>query len=315
MKIVVTDGYTLNPGDLSWETIQALGDLKVYDRTAPAEIVERCVGAAIVLTNKVPFSKETLEALPDLKFIGVTATGYNIIDSKAAAAQGIVVSNVPGYGTDSVAQHVFSLLLELTNHVGKHAQSTAAGDWQRCADFAYTVAPIHELAGKTFGVVGWGNIGQKTAEIARAFGMNIIYHNHRPKPSQTGKQVSLETLFAESDIVSLHCPLTADNQQFVNAKLLHTMKRSALLINTARGQLINEQELADALNNGVIAGAGLDVLSKEPPVDGNPLLSAKNCLVTPHIAWISYEARVRVMSVTASNIKAFRKGSPENKVG
>jgi len=314
MKIVVTDGYTLNPGDISWDAIKALGELIVYDRTPADKIVERCSNAEVVLTNKAPFTKETLAALPKLQFIGVTATGYNVIDTKPAAEQGIVVSNVPGYGTASVAQHVFALLLELTNHVGKNAQSVAAGKWQQSADWCYAEAPVMELDGKTFGVVGFGNIGQKAAAIAGAFGMQVIYYNPRPKESTPGRQVKLEELFTGSDIVSLHCPLSSSNQEFVNAALLQTMKPSAFLINTARGQLIQEKDLADALNRGTIAGAALDVLSKEPPSEGNPLLQAKNCIVTPHNAWISREARQRIMSVTASNLAAFISGQPVNVV-
>ena len=314
MKIVVTDGYTLNPGDLSWDTIKALGELIVYDRTPAALIAERCRNADVVLTNKVPFTKETLAVLPQLKFISVLATGYNIIDTTAARARGVTVSNVPGYGTASVAQHVFALLLELTNHVGRNARTTTEGKWQQSADWCYTEAPVMELDGKTFGIVGFGNIGQKTASIARAFGMDVVYYNPRAKAWPGGRQVELEALFASSDVISLHCPLTAGNQAFVNAALLQTMKPSALLINTARGQLINEQDLADALNHGVIAGAALDVLSKEPPVEGNPLLQAKNCIITPHTAWISKEARERIMLVTASNIAAFINGQPANAV-
>lgn len=314
MKIVVTDGYTLNPGDISWEAVKVFGELDVHDRTPAALIAERCREADIVLTNKVPFTSETLTLLPRLKFIGVTATGYNVIDTKTARERGVPVSNVPGYGTASVAQHVFALLLELTNHVGRNAQSVAAGKWERAADWCYTEAPVMELTGKTFGIVGFGNIGQQTAAIAASFGMNIIYYNPREKKSTVGRQVTMEKVVEDSDVISLHCPFTATNNQFVNAALLKTMKPSALLINTARGQLINEKDLADALNQGIIAGAALDVLSKEPPSDGNPLLQAANCIITPHNAWISREARERIMSVTVSNIAAFIKGHPVNVV-
>jgi len=314
MKIVVTDGYTLNPGDISWDTIKAMGELVVFDRTPDGLIVERCRDAEVVLTNKVPFTKETLAALPRLQFIGVTATGYNVIDTKAAREQGVLVSNAPAYGTASVAQHVFALLLELTNHVGRNAATTAAGKWQQSADWCYTEAPVTELDGKTFGVVGFGNIGQKAGAIARAFGMNVIYYNPRAKESPIGRQVELETVFTGSDFISLHCPLTAANQEFVNAALLQTMKPSAMLINTARGQLIHEKDLADALNKGIIAGAALDVLSKEPPPEGNPLLQAKNCIITPHNAWISKEARERIMTITCANLTAFINGRPANLV-
>lgn len=314
MKIVVTDGYTLNPGDLSWNKISALGDLTVYDRTPAELIIERCRDADVVLTNKVPFSKETLAMLPGLKLISLLATGYNVIDIKAARELGIAVSNAPAYGTASVAQHVFALLLEFTNHVGLNAASTAAGKWQQSIDWCYTEASVIELEGKIFGVVGFGNIGQKASMIAKAFGMHVIYHNHRNKDSDIGEQVDINGLFTRSDFISLHCPLTTENNQFVNASLLKIMKPAAILINTARGGLINEQHLADALNNGIIAGAALDVLSKEPPADDNPLLHAKNCIITPHNAWISKEARERIMTITANNIAAFINGHPVNVV-
>jgi glycerate dehydrogenase len=310
IKIVVTDGYTLNPGDLSWKEIEALGELKVYDRTRPDEIVDRCRDANIVLTNKVSFNEATLAELPRLKMIAVTATGYNIIDVQAAAKKGIVVSNVPAYGTASVAQHTISLLLELTNHVGKHAASVAAGDWARSADFSYQLAPVTELAGKTLGIVGWGNIGEQTARIAQAFGMELLYYNPSKKENAFAEWVPLQELFAKSDFVSLHCPLKPDNMGFVNNDIIRVMKPGACIINTSRGQLINEQHLADALNNGRIAGAALDVLSVEPPAAQNPLLTAKNCIITPHIAWISKEARQRVMATTVANVAGYLNNKP-----
>lgn len=312
MKIVVVDGYTLNPGDLSWNMLSALGELMVYDRTPIELIVERCKEATIVLTNKVPFSKETLAALPNLKYISVLATGYNIIDTAAAKEQGVLVSNVPGYGTASVAQHVFSLLLEITNHTGKNARWSAEGNWQDCADFCYTVAPITELQGKTMGIVGFGNIGQNVASIAIAFGMQVIYFNPSIKSTGIGTQVTLDEVFEQADFISLSCPLTATNQAFVNEALINKMKPSSYLINTARGQLINESDLATALNQNTIAGAALDVLSKEPPPANNPLLTAKNCIITPHVAWISTEARKRILSITASNILSYINGSVNN---
>ncbi|GAC1450921.1 MAG: D-2-hydroxyacid dehydrogenase [Chitinophagaceae bacterium] len=314
LKIVVTDGYTLNPGDLSWERIKTLGELEVFNRTPAELIVERCREAGIVLTNKVAFNKTTLNSLPKLKLISVLATGYNVIDTAAAKDQNIIVCNVPGYGTASVAQHVFALLLELTNHVGKNAITVAAGKWQQSADWCYTEAPVTELDGKTFGVVGFGNIGRRVAAIARAFGMKVLYYNPRDKETALAKLTDINTLFSSSDVVSLHCPLTAENAGFVNAALLSKMKPSAVLINTARGQLINEQDLAGALNKGIIKAAALDVLSKEPPVGSNPLLTAKNCLVTPHNAWISKEARERIMQVTEKNIIAFITKAPVNTV-
>jgi glycerate dehydrogenase len=314
MNIVAIDGYTLNPGDLSWGKIKALGQLAMYDRTSADLIVDRCKDAHIVLTNKVPFTAATLEQLPQLKMIAVTATGYNIIDIKAAREKNIIVSNVPAYGTASVAQHVFALLLELSNHTGLNARSTAAGKWQQSADWCFTEAPVMELEDKTMGIVGYGNIGQRTGLIARAFGMKVIYYSPTSKPGTAGEPADLETLFSTSDVISLHCPLTPTNLEFVNAGLLKKMRPSAFLINTARGQLINEQDLADALNDGWLAGAGLDVLSKEPPPAANPLLTAKNCVITPHNAWISKEARTRIMEVTTANVKAFLEGQPINKV-
>ncbi|WP_207625801.1 D-2-hydroxyacid dehydrogenase [Niastella populi] len=315
MKIVVTDGYTLNPGDLSWKPIEAMGELTVYERMKPEEIVEKCKNATIVVTNKVPFNEAAISQLTNLKMIAVTATGYNIIDVQAAAKKGIVVSNVPAYGTASVAQHTIALLLELTNQVGKHAASVAAGEWVKSPDFGYQITPITELAGKTMGIVGWGNIGSQTARIAQALGMELLYYNPTKKESAFAPWASLPELFAKSDYISLHCPLKPDNTGFVNNELISLMKPSACIINTSRGPLINEQHLADALNTGRIAGAALDVLSTEPPPAGNPLLTAKNCIITPHNAWISSEARQRVMDVTVKNVAAFLKGAPVNKVG
>lgn len=313
-KIVVLDGFTLSSGDLSWEPLSRLGNLTVYDRTPETEILTRCRAAAIVVTNKVPLTKDVMQQLPQLKLICVLATGYNIVDVTAAKDQGIVVCNVPAYGTDSVAQHTFALLLELTNHVGIHAQSVAAGDWQRSPDFAYTKKGLTELKGKTLGIVGFGNIGQQTARIGAAFGMRILYNSRTRKDTGFGTFVDLKTVFAQSDVVSLHCPLTPENKEFVNEGLLQLMKPASLFINTARGALVNEQDLATALNNGSIAGAALDVLAVEPPHESNPLLQARNCLITPHIAWISFEARQRIMTITAQNIETFLKGHAQNVV-
>ncbi|TKK71541.1 D-2-hydroxyacid dehydrogenase [Ilyomonas limi] len=314
MNIVVIDGYTLNPGDLSWKGIEQYGKLTVYERTPVADVVARCTHADIVLTNKVPFDKNAIDHLPRLKLISVTATGYNIIDVAAASEKGIMVCNVPAYGTASVAQHTFALILELTNHTGTHAHSVAQGEWETCKDFAYTKTPLMELAGKTLGIVGFGNIGRQVAHIASAFGMQVIYNSASRKDTAIAQYADLKTLFAESDIVSLHCPLRPDNYHFVNQSLLQLMKPSAFLINTARGQLINEQDLANSLNNGIIAGAGLDVLSAEPPPSSNPLLKAKSCTITPHIAWITKEARERIMDTTIKNIAAFLKGKVVNRV-
>jgi len=314
MKIVVTDAYPLNPGDLNWQNMEGFGELIIYDRSPPELIIERSKDADIILTNKVRFAKDTLQELPQLKLINVLATGYDIIDIVAAKEKGITVCNVPAYGTASVAQQAFALLLELTNHVGRHAASTAAGRWQQSEDWCYTEAPIMELSGKTMGIVGFGNIGQRTALIANAFGMDVIYHSLHEKEFAGAKLTSLKTLFTESDIISLHCPLRKDNYQFVNKGLLQLVKQSAFLINTSRGQLINERDLADALNNNRIGGAALDVLSTEPPGADNPLLSAKNCIITPHNAWMSKEARQRIMDITANNIHAFLNGNPVNVV-
>ncbi|MCU7547682.1 D-2-hydroxyacid dehydrogenase [Chitinophagaceae bacterium LB-8] len=312
MKIVVTDGFTLNPGDLSWAPVEKLGELIIYDRMPAHTIVEHCKDAEVVLTNKVPFTAETLQQLPLLKFIGVTATGYNVIDIEAAKKQGIIVCNVPAYGTASVAQHTFALLLELTNRVGVHATSVASGEWVAAKDWCYTKFPLTELDGKTIGIVGLGNIGQQTAKIAKAFGMQVLYTGRNKKDTDLGEFTDMNTLFAQSDVVSLHLPLTNENNQFVNRDLLQLMKPSSFLINTSRGPLINEHDLADALNEGRIAGAAVDVLSVEPPKDTNPLLKAKNCIITPHNAWMSREARQRVMDITAKNLEAFLSGRPIN---
>ena len=314
MKIVITDGYTLNAGDLNWDAIAACGDMIVYDRTSPGEFLERCMDAQIILTNKVAVNREAIERCRKLKLISVLATGYNVIDTKAASEKKITVCNVPAYGTASVAQHSFALLLELTNRVGQHSLSVARGDWPKSPDWCYSFTPITELAGKTMGIVGFGHIGQQMARIAVAFGMQVIYNRLNDKETSLGKYADMESLFTNSDVVTLHCPLKPDNHEFVNRSLLQLMKTSAFIINTARGQLIHEQDLADALNNGQIAGAALDVLSTEPPRETNPLLSARNCIITPHNAWISREARMRIMTITGENIKAFLQGNPINRV-
>lgn len=316
MHIVVTDGYTLNSGDLTWEGLARFGQLQLHDRTPLHLIVERCRAAAVIVTNKTPFSRETIAQLPHLKCICVTATGYNIIDTKAAAEKGIVVCNVPGYGTASVAQHVFALLLELTNAVGLHSTSVRKGDWNRSADWSYSLQPIVEISGKTMGIVGFGNIGRQVGRLAAAFDMKVIYFNPRPKPSAIGEQRSLEAVFAESDVVSLHCPLTPENTGMVNKALLQKMKPTAYLVNTARGPLVNEDDLAAALNEGILGGAALDVLSTEPPTEKHKaLIRAKNCIITPHNAWMSREARQRIMTVTEKNMEAFLQGRPLNQVG
>ena len=314
MKIVVTDGYALNPGDLSWKPIEEHGELTVYERTPPDLIEERCKHANIILSNKTELSGEIIEKLSNLKLISVLATGYNVIDITAAHNKGIVVCNVPAYGTASVAQHTFALILELTNHISIHATSVANDEWQQSPDWCYARKPLTELAGKTLGIVGMGNIGRQTANIAIAFGMKVIYSSRHNKQTDPGEYKDLHTVFSQSDFISLHCPLTPENKAFVNAGLLQLMKPSAFIINTARGQLINETDMANALNNNKIAGAALDVLSKEPPQGDNPLLKAKNCVITPHNAWMTKEARQRIIDVTAKNIQSFIDGHPQNVV-
>lgn len=317
MEIVVLDGYTLNPGDISWEGLKQLGDCRIYEQTLAGETLKRIGNAEIVLTNKVLIDKKIMDSSPSLKYIGVLATGYNVIDLEAASAKGITVTNIPSYSTDSVAQMVFSHILTHTNRVELHSQSVRSGDWQKCIHICYTLSPQTEIAGKTLGIVGFGQIGQKVAQIARAFGMNVLFHNRSQKTisDECIKQTSLETVFSESDFVSLNCPLTNENQQFVNTELLSKMKSTAMLINTGRGGLINEQDLADALNSGMIAAAGLDVISTEPPKEGNLLFSAKNCYITPHIAWATIEARSRLMEIAIENIQAFIEGKVQNAVG
>src|SRR5688572_27307002 len=314
MKIVVTDGYALNPGDLSWKAIEDYGELIVHERTSHDLIYERCKHADIILSNKTELNKDLIVTLSDLKLISVLATGYNVIDITAAHNNGIVVCNVPAYGTASVAQHTFALILELTNHISLHSGSVANGEWQQSPDWCYSRRPLMELAGKTLGIVGMGNIGRQTALIAIAFGMRVIYASRHNKQADPGEYKDLQSLFSESDFISLHCPLTPENKEFVNAGLLQLMKPSAYIINTARGQLINEKDLANALNSNKIAGAALDVLSKEPPQDDNPLLKAKNCVITPHNAWMTKEARQRIIDVTAKNIQYFLDGHPQNVV-
>ena len=315
MKIVVLDGHTLNPGDLSWEGIEALGECEIHERSAPGELVPRLEGAEAALTNKVPIAREMMNRLPALKYIGVTATGYNIVDMAAAKERGIVVTNVPAYGTDSVAQATFALLFELTNRVGYHAETVREGRWNRCPDFTYWDFPLIELAGLTMGIVGYGRIGQQVARIAQAFGMRVIATQRKPKTVDAPVRIGeLDELLRESDVVSLHCPLTEETKGLINAARLRLMKSSSFLLNTSRGPLIVEQDLADALRDGRIAGAGLDVLAVEPPVTGSPLFSAPNCFITPHQAWATRAARQRLMDVTVRNLRGFLEGRAENVV-
>ena len=308
MKITVLDGHCLNPGDLSWDGFRKLGDIEVFERTPADQIVTRAVGADAVLTNKTPLTRETLAQLPTLRYIGVLATGYNIVDVAAARERNIVVTNVPTYGTKSVAQMTFALLLELTQHVGHHAQTVRDGRWTRSPDFCYWDYPLVELDGLTMGVIGFGRIGQAVGELAQAFGMKVRAHSRKHSAED------LERLFRESDVISLHCPLTPETKHLVNAERLSWMKPTAFLLNTSRGPLIDEPALADALNRAQIAGAGLDVLSVEPPPAGNPLFTAKNCFITPHIAWATRAARSRLMDAAVDNVRAFMAGKPKNVV-
>ncbi len=316
MKIVVLDGYGLNPGDLSWKELEALGETIIYDRTYPDDLMARAHGADALITNKTELTAEHISQLPDLKYIGVLATGYNVVDINAAKKRGVVVTNIPAYSTRSVAQMVFAHLLNITQRIGYYACENRNGRWTNKPDFCYWDTPLIELDGKKMGIVGFGNIGQATASIAMALGMNVSVYTSKPQfvLPQGIRKMSLDELFSESDVVSLHCPLTPETENMVNASRLKTMKPTAILINTGRGPLVNEQDLANALNNDVIAAAGLDVLSTEPPSKNNPLLSAKNCFITPHIAWATYEARVRLMNMAVNNLKNFIEGKPINNV-
>lgn len=317
MKITVLDGYALNPGDLSWEGMEKLGELTVYDRTSPEETLKRVEDAEIVLTNKTVLSREIIEKLPDLKYIGVLATGYNVVDREAARERGITVTNIPAYSTDSVAQQVFALLLAITNRVEHYAEENRRGRWCRSEDFCYLDFPIMELAGKCFGIVGFGNIGRSVARIALAFGMRVqALTSKAPEalPKGVEKAASLDSLLAGSDVVSLHCPLTEDTAHMINAATLAKMKPTAIFINTGRGPLVDEAALAEALNSGKLRAAGLDVLSCEPPKKDNPLLRPRNCFITPHLAWASVESRRRLMDIAVENISAFLKGEPVNVV-
>ncbi|SHI24900.1 D-2-hydroxyacid dehydrogenase [Ferrimonas marina] len=315
-RIVVLDGVPLNPGDLDWQPLAALGALQVHQRTLPEQVVERAQEAEFVLTNKVVLDETTLAQLPKLRYIGVLATGVNVVDLAAAARRGIVVTNVPGYGPESVAQMAFAHLLHHTSRLAQHDAAVKAGQWSESPDFCFWHSPLTALAGKTLGVVGFGDIGQAVARIAHGFGMSVLVHTRRERTDlPTGyRWVSQSALFAESDVVSLHCPQTEANQGFVNAALLRTMKPSAFLLNTARGGLIQEADLAAALRDGVIAGAGLDVLSSEPPSADNPLLAAPNCSISPHNSWATLEARQNLLNIAIGNLAAFQSGTPRHQV-
>ena len=319
MKIVVLDGYALNPGDLAWQGFEELGEVTVYDRTSytdKQEIIDRIGDAEAILTNKTPITADVLKACPQLTYIGVLATGYNVVDLAAAREQGITVTNIPSYSTNAVAQATFALLLEVTNQVGHHNRSVHQGDWQTSKDFSYWHTPLMELAGKTIGLIGYGAIAQAVATIAHAFQLKVIYFNHRPKPAQAdwAKQVSLAELYQEADIISLHVPQFPETEKMIDRTALAQMKSSAILINTARGGLIDEAAVAEALQTGQIAALAADVVSKEPIAADNPLLQAPNCYLTPHIAWAPVETRRRLMGIAVANLSGFKAGTPQNVV-
>ena len=317
MKIVVLDGYTLNPGDLSWDKLFNLGEVVLHDRTPADKIKERSLNADVLITNKTPLTEETINELPQLKYVGVLATGYNIVDTSAAKRRNIIVTNVPSYSTMSVAQLTFALLLELCHHVQKHSDSVMEGKWAESVDFSNWDFPLIELSGKTLGIIGFGNIGKKVADIATVFGMNIIAasrHETDQSERKNFRWAEINEVLAQADIVSIHCPLLPETKGLINADSLKRMKRSAFLLNTSRGPVVVEPDLADALNNGIIACAAIDVLSIEPPLKDNPLFNAKNCLITPHIAWATKEARGRLMDIAVNNLAAFINGKRVNVV-
>ena len=319
MKIVVLDGYTENPGDLSWGRLEELGEFIVYDRsslTDEDEAIARIGEAEIVITNKTPITKRVLDSCPSIRYIGVLATGYNVVDYAYAAKKGIPVTNVPGYGTDTVAQFTFALLLEICHHVAHHSEAVHAGRWEQSPDFCFCDYPQIELAGKTMGIIGFGRIGQKVGTIAKAFGMKVLAHSPHEYASgkAIGTYVNLDTLLAESDVISLHCPLFPETEGIINQATIAKMKDGVILLNNGRGPLVVEQDLADALNSGKIQAAAVDVVSAEPIKGDNPLLTAKNCFITPHIAWATKEARQRIMDCAVNNVKAFLAGAPENVV-
>lgn len=315
MKIVVLDGYAANPGDLSWDALRQLGELTVYDRTAPEETIGRIGGAEIVLLNKTPLGADVFAACPELKLVSVLATGYNIVDTAAARARGVTVCNVPGYSTGAVAQMTFALLLEITQQVGLHSAAVFGGAWQTNPDFCFWKTPLTELAGKTMGLIGYGAIGQAVGRIALAFGMKLLVTaRHEKRVPDGARFVALDALLREADVISLHCPQTAENLHMIGADALAKMKPGAILLNTARGGLLDERAVADALKTGRLGAFGADVVSKEPIAADNPLLAAPNCFLTPHIAWAPFETRVRLHEITAENIRAFLNGTPQNVV-
>lgn len=317
MKIVILDGYTLNPGDLSWEGFESLGEIQVYERTPAEKTVERIGDAPVILTNKTAITKEILDQCPGLRYIGVLATGYNVVEVKAAAQRGVVVTNIPSYGTDAVAQYAFALLLELCHHVGLHDESVKAGEWENCQDFCYWKTPLMELAGKTLGLIGFGRIGQRTGAIAQAMGMKVLACDRFRRPELENEScyyVSLEQLLSQSDVISLHCPLLPETKGVINRDTISRMKDGVLIINTSRGDLVVEKDLAEALASGKVAGAAADVVSTEPIHGDNPLLTAPNMIITPHMAWGARESRQRLMDQAVENLKAFLEGEPINMV-
>lgn len=317
MKIVVLDGYTLNPGDISWEGMEAFGEVTVYDRTQPEDIVARIGDADAVYTNKTPLTRETFDACPNIKFVGVLATGYNIVDIEAAKEKGIPVSNIPTYGTAAVSQYAIALLLELCHHIGEHSDCVKKGDWTNNPDWCFWNYPLVELAGKTMGIIGFGRIGQDTGKIAQALGMNVLAYDayHNPDlETETCSYADLDTLLAKSDVISLHCPLFPSTEGIINKDTIAKMKDGVMIINDSRGPLIVEEDLRDALNSGKVAGAAVDVVSTEPIQMDNPLLDAKNVIITPHIAWAPKESRQRLMNIAVENLKCYVDGEPQNVV-
>lgn len=317
MKTVILDAYVANPGDLSWESLEKLGELQIYDKTKPAEVVSRIGDADIIIVNKTVIDEAVLVACPSIKFITVLATGYNVVDTEAAAARGIPVSNVPAYSTDSVVQHVFALLLEICIHVGAHNKAVKDGEWSRSPYFSFWNYPLIELAGQTLGIVGYGSIGRSVAKVAMALGMKVVANRRNPKPedSEDGVQmVTLDELYAVSDVITLHAPLNDSSKGMINRDSIAQMKDGVIIINTARGPLIVEADLAEALDSGKVYAAGIDVTSEEPMPADNPLLTRDNCIITPHIAWAPLAARRRLLDITTANVKAFLDGKPQNQV-
>lgn len=315
MKIVNLDGYTTNPGDLSWKNFEKYGEFIVYDRTLPEQIIERAHDADCLIINKSVITAEMLDKMPRLKYVGLQSTGYNVIDCKAARNKGITVSNIPAYSTNAVAQLVFSFILHFANKVDMHSEAVHSGEWSACPDFCFWKAPLAELDSKTIGIIGFGSIGQRVKNIAKAFGMRVLVNTPHPKPDFDDVEfVELETLLKNSDYVTCHCPLTPLTENLIDAHALNLMKKNAVLINTSRGPVVDDYALANALNKEEIQGAGLDVLKVEPPSSDNPLLTAKNCVITPHIAWAAYETRERLLGILESNLRAFLDGKPQNVV-